>query len=208
MLQKLFLQGSACLDEERAVDGFVRHLHILCARVSSFEPSGYLLGRPLTLQFTRHNLCQLGIASQLARLWAACSLPGRLVCLCSSVASFAAIAQEFTADGGRCAFQTPGNAADGFTCGQAARYLLAFAQRQGQTCPVSCRRSDATRSAQDSVKGGVRSVKQLADLVQGIASFPAIPHQGLLRFGVVNPRSLLHANTPSARGGHCVALTS
>lgn len=40
--------------------------------------------------------------------------------------------------------------------------------------------SDATRRTQDGVNGGVWSVKQLADLVQGIASFPAIPHQGLL----------------------------
>ena len=58
---------------------------------------------------------------------------------------------------------------------------------------------DAARRTQDGVNGGMRAIKQLADLVQGIASFPAIPHQGLLSFGVVNPRSLLHANTPSAR---------
>ena len=67
---------------------------------------------------------------------------------------------------------------------------------------------DATRCTQDGVNRGVRPIKQLADLVQGIASLPALPHQCLPSFGVVNPRSLLHANTPCARGGHCAALTS
>lgn len=67
---------------------------------------------------------------------------------------------------------------------------------------------DATCLTQDDVNGRVWSVKQLADLVQSIASFPVIPPQGFLSFGVVNSRSLLHANTLGASGGHCVALTS
>ena len=49
VLQKLLLHGPACLDEERAVDGFVRHLQILFAGVSALEPSRYLLVQPLTL---------------------------------------------------------------------------------------------------------------------------------------------------------------
>lgn len=59
-------------------------------------------------------------------------------------------------------------------------------------------RTNATRCAKDGVDRGVRPVKELADLVQGIACLPAIPHQRFLSFGVVNPRSLLYTNTPSA----------
>lgn len=44
VLQKLFLQGTARLDKERAVDGFVGHLQILFTRGSPFEPSCDLLG--------------------------------------------------------------------------------------------------------------------------------------------------------------------
>lgn len=155
----------------------------------------------------RHDLSQRWVAANLHILGAAFPFPGCFIGFRGPVASLAAIAQEFTADGGCCKFQPTGYAADVFTGGQAARYLLALSQRQGQARSVSCRRPDAARCTQGGVNGGVRSVKQLADLVQGIASFPATPHQGFLRFDVVNPHSLRPASTPSDRGGHCVAST-
>jgi hypothetical protein len=40
------------------------------------------------------------------------------------------------------------------------------------------------------------AVKQAGDLVQRITLLPAIPHQSFVRFGVVNPLSILHLQHP------------
>lgn len=53
-------------------------------------------------------------------------------------------------------------------------------------------RADSAGCGQDVLNGGMWPIEQLADLVQGIALAPAIPHHRLLCFGVVDPRSLLH----------------
>lgn len=58
MLQELFFQGSTCLDEEAAVNHFVRHLTRLIARIPVFEPAGDLLRRLLLLQLTGNQARQ------------------------------------------------------------------------------------------------------------------------------------------------------
>lgn len=42
------------------------------------------------------------------------------------------------------------------------------------------------------------AVKELSDMLERIAFAPALPHQGLLGFRIVDPLSLLHGNTPAA----------
>lgn len=51
---------------------------------------------------------------------------------------------------------------------------------------------------EDLLDGHVGSVEEFADLVKGVTLLPAIPHQRLLRCGVVNPRSLLHTTLLAA----------
>lgn len=48
------------------------------------------------------------------------------------------------------------------------------------------------------------SIEQLRDLLERLTCLPAIPHQRLLAFGVVNPRSLLHLQHPPAYAGFSV----
>src|SRR5690606_39196763 len=105
-----------------------RHLQILFTWVSSLKPSSYLLGRPLTLQFTRNYLRQGRIAGQFACLVPVRTLPGRLVGPRSSVAGLATVTVELAADGGCRSSQASGNAADGFTRSQCPGYLFAFSQ--------------------------------------------------------------------------------
>lgn len=45
-------------------------------------------------------------------------------------------------------------------------------------------RADSAGCGQDVLNGGMWPIEQLADLVQGIALAPAIPHHRLLCFGV------------------------
>lgn len=65
-----------------------------------------------------------------------------LISLGRLVTSLAAIAQEFTADGGRCPFQALGNAADRFTCCQCSGDFFSLSHGQCQTRPLSRWRLD------------------------------------------------------------------
>ena len=51
---QLLLEHPARLDEEAAIDSFVRYPHAWIARVLSPQPARYLLGRPLLCQLLRH----------------------------------------------------------------------------------------------------------------------------------------------------------
>jgi hypothetical protein len=55
VLHQLFFQHSAGLNEQAAVNRFVRHAQALVFRVVLLQPSGNLLRRPFLHQFTRNN---------------------------------------------------------------------------------------------------------------------------------------------------------
>ncbi len=170
----------------------MRQLQVPFPRVSLFKPSCDLFRRPLMLQFARYDLCQGWIARQLARLVAVCTLPGSFVGPSSPVASLATVAVKLTADGGCGSTQACSHAVNGFAHCQSSRDLLALSEGQCQSGPMARWRADSAGCGQDVLNGGMWSIEQLADLVQGIALAPAIPHHRFLYFGVVDPRSLLH----------------
>src|SRR5260370_1144433 len=72
VVHQLFFQYSPRLDEQAAVNGFVRHVHAPVVGILRLQPSGNLFGRPVQNQFTRNNLSQrlsrLPSASDLALL--------------------------------------------------------------------------------------------------------------------------------------------
>ena len=68
MLDELFFQHPASLNEQALVDRFMRYLHALIAGVSDLQPSRDLLGRPLEGQFTRHDVAQPVVQSKPAGL--------------------------------------------------------------------------------------------------------------------------------------------
>ena len=55
VFHQLFFQRSTRLDEQAAVNRFVRHAQALVVGIFHLEPSGYLLGRPVLHQFTRND---------------------------------------------------------------------------------------------------------------------------------------------------------
>jgi hypothetical protein len=56
VVHQLFSQHSTRLDEQAAVDRFVRHAHPLVLWILGLQPPGNLLGRPFQDQFTRNDL--------------------------------------------------------------------------------------------------------------------------------------------------------
>ena len=59
MPHQLLFQRSARLNEQAAINRFVRHAQALVVRVCCLQPSGNLLRRPVLHQFTRNDLCSL-----------------------------------------------------------------------------------------------------------------------------------------------------
>jgi hypothetical protein len=51
---QLLLEYPACLEEEAAIDRFMRYPHVWIARVLSPQPTRYLLRRPLKRQLLRY----------------------------------------------------------------------------------------------------------------------------------------------------------
>jgi hypothetical protein len=68
VLQQLFLQHSAGLDEQTAVNRFVGHAHALVRGILDFQPPRNLLRRPVQNQFTRNQPPQLRLDGQKATL--------------------------------------------------------------------------------------------------------------------------------------------
>jgi hypothetical protein len=66
--QQLFLQHSAGLDEQTAVNRFVGHAHALVCGILDLQPAGNLFRRPIQNQFTRNQLTQLHMNGQKAGL--------------------------------------------------------------------------------------------------------------------------------------------
>ena len=52
--RQLLLQHAAGLDEEAAIDRFVRYLHVLLGWKLLLQPAGDLLRRPLQRELLRH----------------------------------------------------------------------------------------------------------------------------------------------------------
>src|ERR1700730_12559319 len=55
VLNQLFFQHSARLNEQAAINRFVRHAHALVLGILVLQPSGNLLRRPVQDQFTRND---------------------------------------------------------------------------------------------------------------------------------------------------------
>src|SRR5580693_4839412 len=77
--QQLFLQHSAGLNKQAAVNRFVGHAHALVRGILDFQPTGNLFRRPVQYQFTRNDPLQLHVNGKKARLGPRGRLPGSLI---------------------------------------------------------------------------------------------------------------------------------
>src|SRR5688572_12243477 len=92
VLQQFFLQGTAGLNEERAIDRLVGHLARLVLRIRALEPPGHLVRRPLELQLVGHSTRERGVRREFTALRTLGPIPRCLVSSTRSICSTAAIA--------------------------------------------------------------------------------------------------------------------
>src|SRR5678815_4775653 len=92
VLQQLFLQGTAGLDEERAVDRLVGHLARLVLGISALEPPSHLVRRPLELQLVGYDTRQRRVLREFTALRTLRPVPRCLVRRTRSIRSPATIA--------------------------------------------------------------------------------------------------------------------
>ena len=85
MPNQLLFQRSARLQEQGAINRFVRHALVLAVRIGPLQPSGNLLRRPILHQFTRNEGAELVVKGQATDLWPQGRLPGLGVGFVSSV---------------------------------------------------------------------------------------------------------------------------
>src|SRR5260370_11844754 len=97
VVQQLFFQHSARLDEQATVNGLVGHAHPLVLGILSLQPSGNLLGRPVQDQFTRNDLSQPRVQGKKALLGPQSRLPGLVIRLMRPIGGTATMAARLPA---------------------------------------------------------------------------------------------------------------
>src|SRR5215472_14505351 len=134
-----FLQHTATLDKEAAIDRLVRHVHLGIVRIRVSEPTGDLLGGPLECQFGGHGCAQCRPCRQATDLRAATSRPRARVSDRRTIPAAAAMPTDFPTHRRCRPPQATTHGAEGRTICQPARdfFALSARQRQPGTAPRS-----------------------------------------------------------------------
>ncbi len=142
MPNQLLFQRSARLQEQGAVNGFVRHAQALVVRIGLLQPSGNLLRRPVLHQFTRNEGAELVVQGQPTDLRPQGRLPGLGVGFVSSILHAPAMAGHLSAYRGASATQMLGDDPHRAAAGDSAGDVFAFGQCQRTPRTATDRRSD------------------------------------------------------------------
>jgi hypothetical protein len=95
---QLLSQDSSSLDEQALVDRLVGQPHRRVIAVFILEPAGYLLRRPIIIQFLRHHHLKGWIDSEPTRLRATGRSPSTLISIGRSIPSSSVIPTDLAAD--------------------------------------------------------------------------------------------------------------
>jgi len=142
VLNQLLFQRSARLNEQAAINRFVRHAQVLVVRIGLFQPSGNLLRRPVLHQFTRNESAEFLVEGQAAGLGPQSRFPGLLVGLVGSILRAPAMAGQFSADRRCRATQMLGDDPQRGAAGDAPGDVFAFGQGEYSRRAATDRRSD------------------------------------------------------------------
>ncbi len=94
---QFLLQHAAGLNEEAAIDRFVRYLHVLVGWELLLQPARDLLRRPLQRELLRHAPSQLPVQRQTTRLGAQRPLPSTPISTVCTIGLTAAVAPDLPA---------------------------------------------------------------------------------------------------------------
>jgi hypothetical protein len=95
---QLLSQDSAGLDEQAFVDRLVGQSHRLFIDVFNLKPAGYLLRRPIIVQFLSHHHLQGWIDGETTRFRTTGGLPSSLISIGSPIRSASAVPTDLAAD--------------------------------------------------------------------------------------------------------------
>src|SRR5580658_9337393 len=112
VVHQLFFQYATRLNEQAAVNGFVRHAHALVVGMPILQPPGNLLGRPVQKQFTRNDVPQLAVHGQQAALGSQSRLPSLCVRVMGTIGKTPTMAHELSAHRRAGTTQTTGDLAN------------------------------------------------------------------------------------------------
>ena len=142
MPNQLLFQRSARLQEQAAVNSFVRRVQALIVRVGLLQPSGNLLRRPVPHQFTRNQGAKFLVESQATDLRPQGRLPGLGVGFVRSILRAPAMAGHLSAYRGASATQMWGDGPHRTAAGDSAGDVFSFGQCQRTSRTATYRRSD------------------------------------------------------------------
>src|SRR5882672_4173340 len=173
---QLFLQHSAGLDEQAAVNRFVGHAHALVIGKLDLQPSRNLFRRPIQKQFTRNHLPQFHMKGKKAPLGPQGRVPGSLIRFIGSILRTATMTCHLPAHRRRGALQTLSDITNRRTGSHSSRDLFSFRQGKGEQPTPTQRLNDPTVMRQQTVNGGMRPVKGAPNRMQRLSRSPAAPH--------------------------------
>src|ERR1700688_229275 len=148
MSHQLLFQRTPRLNEQGAINRFVRHTQALILRILSLQPSGNLLRRPVLQQFTRNDLLQLAVGGQPARLGPQGRLPGLPIGLVGSILRAPAMAVYLSGYRGESATQMLGDDPHRAATGNSAGDVFAFGQGEYPLRTTTSKRSDPSVTRQ------------------------------------------------------------
>src|SRR5712664_1010790 len=123
---QLFLQHSACLNEQATVNRFVGHAHALVIGIAALQPSRNLFRRPIQNQFTRNHLPQLHMNGQKAQLGPQGRVPRSLIRFIRSILRTATMTCHLPAHRRRGALQAIRDIANRRTRSEPPRNVLSL----------------------------------------------------------------------------------
>src|SRR3984885_15509363 len=85
MLNQLFFQHSTRLNEQAAINRFMRHAHALVLGILTLQPPGNLFRRPVQDEFTRNDLLQLHVQGKKTSLGTQGRVPSLLIGVTGSI---------------------------------------------------------------------------------------------------------------------------
>src|SRR6202034_1110033 len=85
MLNQLFFQHSTRLNEQAAINRFMRHAHALVLGILTLQPTGNLFRRPVQDEFPRNDLLQLHVQGKKTSLGTQGRVPSLLIGVTGSI---------------------------------------------------------------------------------------------------------------------------
>jgi len=196
MVHQLFFQYATRLNEQAAVNGFVRHAHALVVGIPILQPPGNLFRRPVQNQFTRNDIPQLAVHVQQAALGSQSRLPSLSVRIMGTIGKTAAMAYDLSAHCRGGTTQTTGDLANRRAGSDPSRNIFSLSKGECSPRAATSNGSDAPTWQQQLANGGMWPAISAPNRMHGLPGLPATPNVVLLSGRKSRPLHVDHTHHP------------